>query len=122
VTRDEQESEKIVPDRVVDVRVDVADTHFLLRLELVSDLLVLSLNELVAAHAVDCTMFRRGHQPRTGIARHARFRPLFERGYKGILCEVFGATYVMNEARESGNQLCRLDSPYSVDCAVCFGN
>src|SRR5262245_33185076 len=56
-------------------------------------------------------MLGSGHEPGARIARNTRLRPLFERGYQGILRELLGKTDVSHDSRESCDEPRRLDSP-----------
>ncbi len=82
---DEDQAQQIVADVLVDRRVEVAVTRFLLGLEVASDFLLLALESRFAAQHIDRPMLRRAHEPRPRIARHARFWPLLERRHQRVL-------------------------------------
>src|SRR3982074_2578118 len=82
---------------------------------------MLALKELVAPKVIDGAMLCGGHQPRTGIVRHAGFRPLLERGDQGILREFFGYADVAHDARKTGDYPGRFNPPDRIDSAMCEG-
>ena len=86
-----------------------------------AELFVLAIEQRVATHGVDRAMLGGGHQPGARIIRHARLRPLLERRDECVLREILGETDVAHDARQTGDQLRRFDSPDCVDRAVCVG-
>ena len=68
-----------------------------------SDLLMLSLQELVPTKVIDRPILCRGHQPRSGIPGNAIDRPLFERRHERVLRQVLGQTDIADEACEGGD-------------------
>ena len=79
-------------------------TAISLRLELAAELLVLALEQRVAAQQIDRAMLRRGHEPGAWIVRDARLRPLLERGDERVLRELLGQADVAHDAREAGDE------------------
>ncbi len=69
VTGGEHEPQEIVADVIIERRVEIR--RLASGLDLVTELLVLALEELVAAEHVDRAMLGGRHQPGTRIARHA---------------------------------------------------
>ena len=111
--------QEIVADLVVERRVEIGAGQALLRLELVTELLVLALEQLVPAEMVDRAMLRRGHEPGARVARDALLRPLFERRDQRVLCEVLGDTDVAHDPRQPGDEPRRFDPPDRVDGEMC---
>ena len=120
MTRHEDQPQQVVTDIVIDRRIEVGHRHLLLRLELMAELLVLALEQLAAAHRVDRTILRRGHQPRARILWHARHRPFLECRDERILRQILRQADVADHARESGDHFRRLDSPNRVNRAMRF--
>ena len=116
----EHQAEQVVPDVVL-----VCDSEVRLprlpRLDLASELLLLALEHLVAAQAVDAATLGGGHEPGARIVRDARLRPLLERGHEGLLREVLGPPDVAHHSRETGDEAGRLDAPDGVDGAMDVG-
>ena len=94
----------------------------LLDLELVAELLVLALEQLAAAQAVDRAVLRGRHQPGARVVGHARLRPVLERGDQRVLRQLLGEADVAHHAREPGDQPGRLDPPDRVDRAMGIGS
>lgn len=65
-------------------------------------------------------MLRGAHEPGAGIVRHSRLGPFLERDDERVLREILREADVADNAREAGNQLCRLDPPNRVDGAMGF--
>ena len=114
----EHEAQEIVADVVVERGVEVRHGRLLLDLELVAELLVLALEQLVAAQAIDGAMLGGRHQPGAGVVRDARLRPALERGDQRVLRQLLGQADVAHDAREAGDELRRLDPPDRVDRAM----
>src|SRR5437870_4767022 len=86
-----------------------------MRIELVTELFVLSLEELLAPKEIDRAMFGGGHEPCARIIGNAGDWPLFQRDHQGVLREIFRLADVSHHARETGDQLRGFDSPDSID-------
>ena len=121
MTRREHQAEKVIADVIVDRGVEIGNGQFLLRLELVAELRVLSLEQRVATQEVDGAVPGGRHEPRSWIVGDAGVGPLFERRQQCVLRQIFGDTDVTHDARESGDELRRLDPPDGVDGAMCVG-
>src|SRR5438105_12817080 len=122
MTGGEHEAQQIVADVVIEGSIEVGHAHLLLRVELVSDLLVFALDSLAAAMHVDGAMLGGGHEPGAGVVRHSGLRPPLECGHESILSEIFGESNVTSDARQSGNESRRLDSPDGIDGTVDVGH
>jgi len=90
MARRENQAEQVVADVVIERGNVVGHGIFLLRLEFAAQLAVLAIKQRAAAHQIDRAVFRRGHQPGTGIRRDALARPLFERGNQSVVRQIFG--------------------------------
>src|SRR5258708_29983683 len=121
MTGDEHEAQEIVANIIVERGVEIGHGHLLLGLELATELLVLALEELVAAPEVDRAMLRGGHEPGAGIVRDAGCGPLFEGGDESVLREFLGDADVADDAREAGDDAGGLNAPDGVDGAMCEG-
>src|SRR5439155_14017486 len=117
----ENEAKEIVADIVVDRGVEIR-TGVLAGLEVAPELLVLSLEQLVPAQAVDPAVLRGRHEPGARVVRNARLGPSLERGDEGVLRQVLGETDVANHPREAGDELGRLDPKDRVDRAMGVGS
>ena len=115
VARREDQPQQVIAHIVIQRRVEIRRGVLLARLHLVADLLVLVIDQLVAAEVIDAAALGDRHQPRAGIARDAFGRPLLERRDQRILREIFGEADVARHARQRGDQLRRLDLPDRVD-------
>jgi hypothetical protein len=120
MTGRENQAQKVVADVIVDRAIKIG--HLLLGLKLVRELLVLALEPFIPAQEIDRTMLRGGHEPGARVVRHARLRPLLERGDESILCEFFGNADIADDPRETGDEPGRLDPPDRVDRAMCIGS
>src|SRR3989442_6097395 len=89
--------------------------------ELVTELLVLTVEHLAPAQLVYCPMLRGGHEPGARIVRDARLGPALERGDERILRQVLGQADVAGDPGEPGDQPGGLDAPHRVDCAMSVG-
>ena len=90
MARGEDEPQQIVADVVVERGVEIGRPRLLLRVELVSELLVLALEQLVPAEKIDRAVLGGGHEPRTGIVGNPRLGPFLERDDERILREILG--------------------------------
>jgi hypothetical protein len=79
---------------------------------------VFALGDGAAAEEIDGAAFGGCGEPGRWIIGDARLRPLFEGGDECLLREVFGEADVTGEARESGDDVRRLDAPYGFDGAM----
>ena len=119
VARHEDEAEEIVPNVLVDRRVQVLAT--LIPLGIASELFVLALERLAAPDHVGRAMLRGNHQPGARLLGHARHRPLLECGNEGVLCELLSGPDVADAASQPGDEPGRLDPPNRFDGAMSFG-
>ena len=99
MTRRENKAQEVVTDVIVDRTVEIR--HFLLRLKLVRQLLMLALDQFVSAQDIDRTMLRGGHEPGTRVLRYARLRPLLERGNESVLSQFLRHADVAHDSREA---------------------
>ena len=93
-----------------------------LGLDLAAELLVLALDQLPPAQAVDGAMLGGGHEPGARLVRDARLRPLLERGDERVLRQLLGEADVAHHAREAGDELGLLDAEDRVDGAMGIGS
>jgi hypothetical protein len=93
------------------VRVGIAGKRF-----------VFSRRHLLPTNCIHAAILRARHEPRARIFRHAVPRPLFERGDKRILRELFGEPRVPHYAREAGDQLRRFEPENCLNRALGIGN
>src|SRR5712691_12667354 len=119
MARHEDEAEEVVPDVLVDSRIEV--NALMSPLNVATDLFVLALERLAAADQIDCLMLRGSHQPRAWLLRHAGDGPLLERGHQCVLRELFGCCEIANDASQPGDEPGRLDAPDRFDRAVRLG-
>ena len=121
MARREDEAKKVVADVVcplIDGRLEIRHRRVLLRLELVTELLVLAIEPLVAAPEIDRPVLGGRHQPGAGVAGNARLGPLLERGEEGVLRQVLGQADVADDSRQAGDEPGRFNPPDRVDGAV----
>jgi hypothetical protein len=116
VTGREDQAEKVVPDVVVDRRLELALGYLMLGAEqLVSHFLVLELEPLAPAQQIDRAMLRGAHQPRARLVGDTRVGPLLERRDERVLRELLREADVADDPGETGDQPGGLDSPDGVD-------
>src|SRR5713226_3704263 len=115
----EDEAEEVVPDFLVDRRVQVQ--AFPSALDIAPHLVVLALECLAAPDQIDRAVFRGSHQPGARPLRHAFGGPLLERGNEGVLCELLSGPDVADYASQPGDEPGRLDPPDRFDRAMRFG-
>src|SRR5262249_3370446 len=118
---DEDESEQVVADVVVDRILEIRHGQFPLQLELASELFVLALQERAATEVVDGAVLGGGHEPRPGPVRDAGLGPAFERGNARLLGDVLRQTDDSHDPREAGDEARRLDPPDRFDGAMGLG-
>ena len=118
----EHQAKKVVADVIVESRIEVGHRGVLPGFELVTQLLMLALEELVAAQSVDGAMLGGCHQPGSRFVGHAGFRPLLERSNERVLREILGDPDVTDYARQTANESSRLDLPDRLDGAMCIGS
>ena len=116
----EQQAKQVVADVIVNRGVKAFHGHFLLRLELATNLLMLAFQPFVSSEKVDGAMLRRGHKPGAWIVRYPRLRPLLQRGDESVLGELLSAADVAHDSRERRDELCGLDFPNRLDGAMCI--
>ena len=85
MARDEHEAQQVVADVIVDGGVEIRYARFPAVFELVTELLVLTVEHLAPAQLVDGAMLRGGHEPGPRVVRDARLGPTLERGDERIL-------------------------------------
>src|SRR5215475_6662841 len=122
MARNEDETQQIVPDLIVERGIEIWLRRLLLDFELVTQLSVFSFEELIAAEEIDRSMLSARHQPSAGPFRDARRWPLLKRRDQGLLRELFGDADVAHHAGETGDELRLLDPPDCIDGAVCVGS
>ncbi len=88
---------------------------------LTAELFVLALEPLVSAEMIDRAMLGRGHEPSARIVGDTRLRPLLERGYQSVLCQILGQADSADDPRQPGNKPRRLNPPDRVNRAMCIG-
>ncbi len=115
----EDEAKEVVPDVLVDSRIQV--NALVSPLHVAADLFVLALERLAAADQIDRLMLRGPHQPRAWLLRHAGDGPLLERGHQCVLRKLFGRCEIANDASQPGDEPGRLDAPDRFDRAVRLG-
>ena len=93
----EDQTQQVVAEFVVERLLDLGDRIGLL-VEVAADFLVLALQHLGAAEAVESAMLGGLHQPGAGIARHALVRPLLERGDERVLRQFLGPADIAGDA------------------------
>jgi len=99
VAANENEPQEIVAKLVVQRPVTIQLGRLLFDFELVAELLMLAFEQLVAAKDIDGPTLGGGHEPGTGIVRHAGARPLRERGNECVLGQFFGEADIAHHAR-----------------------
>jgi hypothetical protein len=67
----EDEAQEVVPDVVVDGRLEIGDGHGLPGLELAAELLVLALGHLAPTQPVEGPVLCGGHEPGARVVRYA---------------------------------------------------
>src|SRR5438552_1650976 len=116
MARHEDEAEDIVPEVLVDRRVQVVVS--LIALDIAPELFVLALERLATPDQVGRAMLRGRHEPGTRSLWYARRGPLLERGNEGVLCELLSGPDVADEASQPGDEPGRLDPPDRFDGAM----
>ncbi len=109
MARREDQAQEVVPDLVVDGGVEIRRRQLSPRFFL-TELFVLLLGELLAAHEIDRAVLGRRHEPGAGFFGDARHGPLFERQKERVLSELLGEADVAHDPREPGDELWRFDS------------
>src|SRR6266849_7746921 len=121
MTGDEHKAQQVVTDVIVERGFEIRHECLLPGIVLATKLLVLALEELVAAKEINGTMLGGGHEPGTRVFRDARLMPLLERGDEGVLGEILGKTYITHDAHETADEPGRFDSPDGVNRAMYVG-
>src|SRR5437773_1826412 len=121
MTGREHKAEQIVTDVIVERGGQIALGALLPSRDLVTELLVLALEQLAPTQGVDGPMLRGRHEPGTRVVRDARLRPPLERGDQRVLREILRQADVTRHPRESRDHLGRLDPPDGLDRAVGIG-
>jgi hypothetical protein len=81
------------------------------------ELLLLALAQLGPADVVDGPALGDRHEPRAGVVRHARRRPLLQRGHERVLGQLLGEADVVHHPSQPGDDPRRLQPPDGVDGA-----
>jgi hypothetical protein len=121
MTGDEHKTQQVVTDVIVERGFEIRHECLLPGIELTTKLLVLALEELVAAKEINGAMLGGGHEPGTRVLRDARLLPLLERGNQRILGEILGKTYIAHDSHEAADEPGRFDSPDGVNRATYIG-
>src|SRR5262249_1251421 len=87
-----------------------------------AELLVLSLEHLVATPGIDPALLRGRHEPSAGLVGNARLGPLLECGDERILSKLLRNADVADDPREPGDESCRFDLLDRVNRLVGFGS
>ena len=122
---DEDQAEQIVANVIIQSaarfpHLKLARAH-LSGVQFTAKLFVLALQPRVSAEIIDGAMLGRGHQPGARIVRHARLRPLLERGHQSILRQVLRNADVAHDAGKPGDQSRGLDPPDRINGTMCIG-
>src|SRR5205823_6132445 len=120
IAGDEHEAQQVVADGIVDCGVEIRPP-VPTDLDLVPELLVLTVEHLAAAQLVDRAMLRGGHEPGSRVVRDTRLGPALERYDERVLCQVLGQADVAGDPSEPGDQPGGLDAPHRVDRVVRVG-
>ena len=104
VARGEDEAQEIIPDVVVQRRIDVHGSGFDPLLSVGIEYLMRAIEPRRAAQGIDGAVFRCRHEPRPGIVGNADFRPSLERGDEGILCQILGDPDVAHHSGKPGDE------------------
>jgi hypothetical protein len=91
---DEDETQEVVTDGIVQRGVEVRDRGLVLRLQLVAELPFLALVQRAAAQLVDRAVLGGRHEPRARLLGDPGFRPPLQRGDQGVLRQVLGQSDV----------------------------
>ncbi len=115
---DEHEAQQVVADVIVDGGVEIREPRVPIGLDVVAELLVLTVEHLAPAQLVDGPVLRRGHEPGSRVVRDARLGPALERRHERVLCQILGQADVARDPGEAGDQAGGLDPPHGVDRVV----
>jgi hypothetical protein len=102
MARDEQQSQEIIANLIIEYRIEIRHAH-LLRAQLTAKLLVLASDACPPAEVVDGTILRSRHKPSARILRNL-LRPLLEGGHEYVLREVLGESYIIHDPHQSGDE------------------
>jgi len=116
VASGEHQTQQIVADVVVELRVDIR--CFAQQLFLLSERLDLLGQPGLPAQRVDRPVLGDPHQPAARVVGHARLGPLRQRRDQRVLRELLRRPDVAHDAREPRDQPRRLDTPECVDGSV----
>ena len=116
---DEDQAQQIIADLIVGGRLDTV-AALLIHLELGTKDFVLGSQHALVAQPVDGAVAGGRREPRPRIVGDAGARPLLERRDERILRELLGCSHVAGQARESRDELRRLDPPDRIDGALDF--
>src|SRR5580704_411359 len=101
MTGGEQQPQDIVAELIVNRAVVIR--HLLLTFMLVSEFLVLPLQELFPAQVIDGAMLRDRRKPRTWAIGDARRRPFLKRNDERVLRKLFGQAEVTDNPSDAGD-------------------
>jgi hypothetical protein len=121
VARGEHQAQQVVADIVVERGVEVGRLARAGGLQVMAQFLVLALDQLCAAQAVDGAVPGGGHQPGAGLVGDAGARPPLQGGNQGVLRQLLGETHIAHHAGEAGDQLRPLDAEHRLDGAMGAG-
>jgi hypothetical protein len=118
MTGGEDETEKVITNRIIDCFIEPIDRGFVVGLEIDGEFLVFALESNIASDAIDRAILPSGHEPGTRVRRNTGLRPLLECGEERVVREIFGRTNVTDDPGESGNYPRRFDPPDRVNRTV----
>ena len=121
MARNEHQPQHIVTDRVIHGSRKIGYLHFLLG-HLAAEIFVFAVNQRTSSQIVDRSMFRRAHEPGSGIIRDPRLWPFLQRNHQGILRQFFGDSHVPDEPSQPGNHSGRLDPPHGFYSVMDIGS
>ncbi len=119
MARDEDQAQQVVADVVFVERGERRGIGTFCVRELACEQFAFARQHVVAPKTVDRAALGNRHQPRAGIARDAFAGPLRERGDERILREFLSDADVAHHARQTGDELRRLDAPDRLERPLC---
>src|SRR5277367_5456497 len=121
MARDKYQPQQIVAHIIIESRCKIWHGHLFL-FHLAAQLFVLALQPRVAPEMINRAMLGCGHQPCAGIIRHARLRPLLQRGNQSVLRQILGDADVAHHPREAGDNPGGFNPPDCVNRAISVGS
>src|SRR5262249_5427826 len=122
MTGGEDETQQIVAEVVVDLRLELPCRAFLFGLLVAAELFMFARRHLSSAKLVDGAMLGGRHEPGSRLVRNARLRPFLERHDERILGEILRKTDVTDNASKRRNQPGRFYPPDGVDGLMGVGS